>query len=390
MNSKVNGLTDVRISSFTIEEISDRVYANGRHQCQIRISVLKVGRNSNWQEVKVPLSALESASLRAVSFSSSLNNNSFLLPNQWTSSPFRNFLYDLGLINHTLSQPQGRWLPADPVREDLDLRNAELARAGFSENNPLFCAECQSDENLVVGLENTGATESLNANNVPDIFDFYVSSSATGTHQLMATMQFEELNDGETVTNIRTLTTNMSDNHGNTFSSSIRLTAIPPVFINNISPVLRTIQDRREDVDKWHVHHQTITLYTWQLPFNLRSVSRDQTGDRTRHFYDLGNTHESNRFLTSGRFFAVGTSRVNARDNMTPSSGCVWSFGYSVTSSNRQICAEVLQVSGCSWTSPMNSGTHDVSLIDNFGTEHRFRISPTDAGRTLTLNRTGI
>nr|WP_241389458.1 MULTISPECIES: hypothetical protein [Serratia]ULG12133.1 hypothetical protein D1p2_00019 [Serratia entomophila]ULG12330.1 hypothetical protein M3p_00032 [Serratia entomophila]ULG12348.1 hypothetical protein M3p_00052 [Serratia entomophila]ULG15960.1 hypothetical protein 591p_00109 [Serratia proteamaculans]ULG18442.1 hypothetical protein Man4p_00125 [Serratia proteamaculans] len=390
MISNTNGLTNVRIRSFTIEEMSERFYANGRHQCHIRISVFKVGLNSsNWQEVKVPLSQREIASIRPVNLSSSLNNSDLLLPHQWSSSPLRN-IYDLGLIISTaVSQPIERWRTADKVQEIRNLSRAQLEDASWSDGNAASCAECQYNDNSVAEVKNSEATELFNSNNVPDIFDFYISSFATGTQQLMATMKFEELNDVRAVTNIRTLTTNMSDNHGNIFNSSIRLAAIQPVIINNITPVLTTLQDRRENVTKWDVHHQTITLYTWQLPFNLRSMSRS-SGNVTRRFYALGNTQENNRFLTSGRCFSVGTSRVNARDNVRPGTGCVWDFGYSVTVSNRQICADALQVTGCSWTSQMSSGTHDIWLIDNFGTEHRFRISPSDTGRTLTLNRIGI
>lgn len=385
MTSNMNGFTNITIASFTIEEISERFYANGRHQCQIRISVLKQGNGSGGRMVKLPLSNREISSLRAVSFSSSLNNNQLMLPSGWSITNSRN-IYDLGLINAVRSKPSPRWLPDNLTSEELDLRRNRVFRESHIQEDQDICTECQISEENFFETQNADKSENLDVNVVPDTFDFYISSSATGTQQLMATMQLDVMNNVGVVTNTTTLTTNMSDNNNHIFHSTIRLTAIPPVIINNISPVLQTKHDRRENVTKRDVHHQVITLYTWQLPYNLRAMSRS-AGNTTSGFYILGNTHQSNRFLTRGRFFALGTSRVNARDNVR--GGCVWDYGYSVTVQPNQICAETLIVSGCSWTSPMHSGTHSITIIDNFGTEHSFRISPADTGKTLTLSRIG-
>lgn len=376
MISNVNGITNIRVVSFTIEALSERFYANGRHQCQIRISVLKQGMDSNWNMVKVPLSDREKLTLRPVAFSSSLNVNNLSLPANWSSTKTRN-IYDLGLINSTLSQPVTRWLPV----------TAEDNRA-TSECDTVFCPECQTGENPVTEIQMTNPTEPFNVNNVPDTFDFYISSSVTGTQQLMATMQFDVMNDEGVLINTMTLTTNMSDNNNNIFNSSIRLSAINPLIINNVTPEIRTLQDRKENVTKWDIHHQKIFLYTWVLPHNLHSMHRT-SGNQNTNFYRLGNTHENNRFLTKGRFFALGTSRVNARDNVTPGTGCVWDYSYTVTVTERQICADLLHVTGCSWTSAMRHGYHDIAMIDNYGTEHVFRISESDTGRTLSLNRIG-
>jgi hypothetical protein len=376
MISNVNGITNIRVVTFTIEELSERFYANGRHQCQIRISVLKQGQDSNWNMVKVPLSDREKRSLRPVAFSSSLNVDNLSMPAGWSSTKTRN-IYDLGLINSTLSQPITRWLPVsaeEKIRESGDETS--------------FCPECQAGENSVAEVQMTNPVEPFNVNNVPETFDFYISSSVTGTQQLMATMQFDVMNDGGMLINTMTLTTNMSDNNNNIFNSSIRLSAINPVIINNITPQIRTLQDREENVTKSDVHHQKIFLYTWTLPHNLRSMSRSR-GDVKRFFYSLGNTHAGNRFLTQGRVYPLGTSRANAREYITDGTGCVWSYSYSVTVTDRQICADLLHVTGCSWTSGISHGSHDITMIDNYGTEHVFRISESDTGRTLSLNRVG-
>lgn len=376
MISNVNGITNIRVASFTIERLSESFYANGRHQCQIRISVLKQGQDKNWNMVKVPLSASERLSLRPVNLSSSLNDNDLSMPTGWSSTWTRN-IYNLGLINLTSSQPLTRWLPV-----------AAEENGGTSADESIFCPECQAGENSVAEVQMTNPTEPFNVNNVPDMFDFYISSSATGTHELMATMQFDVVNEAGGLINTMTLTTKMSDNNNNIFNSTIHLSAINPVLINHITPQITTLQNREENVTKWDVHHQKIFLYTWILPHNLRSTSRN-SGDDLINFYRLGNTHESNRFLTQGRFFPLGTSRVNARDIVDPNTGCIWDYGYSVTVTDRQICAEILHVTGCSWSWGIIHGYHDITMIDNYGTEHVFRISESDVGRTLSLSRVG-
>lgn len=376
MISNLNGITNIRVVTFKIEKLSENFYANGRHQCQIRISVLKQGQDSNWNMVKVPLSDREKRSLRPVAFSSSLNVNDLSMPAGWSSTNTRN-IYDLGLIRTTLSQPVTRWLP---VETEEDIRKPG--------DSTFFFQECRTGENSVAEVQMTNPTDPFNVNNVPDTFDFYISSSATGTQQLMATMQFDVMEDGGILNNTMTLTTNMSDNNNNIFNSSISLQAISPVIINNIIPEITTLQNREENVTKWDVHHQRIFLYTWILPHNLRSMSRSR-GNEHRRIYSLGNTHENNRFLTQGRVYPVGTTRTNAREYTTPGTGCVWDFSYSVTVTDRQICADILHVTGCSWTSQMRPGSHDITMIDNYGTEHVFRISESDTGRTLSLNRIG-
>lgn len=376
MISNVNGVTNIRVASFTIERLSESFYANGRHQCQIRISVLKQAQDKNWNMVKVPLSDREKNSLRPVNFSSSLNVNNLSMPTGWSSTKTRN-IYSLGLINLNSSQPVTRWLPVEAEEN-----------GGTLADETIFCPECQVGENSVAEVQMTNPVEAFNVNNVPDTFDFYISSSATGTHELMATMQFDVMNDGGMLINTMTLTTNMSDNNNNIFNSSINLSAINPFLIHNITPQITTLQDKMEDVTKWDTHHQRIFLYTWILPHNLRSMSRSR-GDEKRRIYSLGNTHENNRFLTQGRFYPVGTTRTNAREYTTEGTGCVWGYSYSVTVTNRQICADILHVTGCSWTSQTRPGSHEITMIDNYGTEHVFRISESDTGRTLSLNRVG-
>ncbi len=60
---------------------------------------------------------------------------------------------------------------------------------------------------------------------------------------------------------------------------------------------------------------------------------------------------------------------------------------YTVTIPDTQLAAEVLHVTGCSWTSGYYDGYHDVTIIDNYGCQHKFRISSVNIGRSLSIAR---
>lgn len=377
-----------QINSFIIEEISNRFYANGRHQCQIRISVLKQRRTSSGL-IKVPLTNNEIASLRPVERSSSLESKNLKLPNGWTSTNKRN-QYNLGLINSSYSQPIQHWASDSKMDTSVYKQFDEIATTQTTE---YLTAEYikndieEPDDNNEQALEyRTYNILSLNDNNVADVFDFYISSDITGSKQIMATLELGLIDDNGNSVGTQIITTNMSDNCNNIFNSFISLEAITPFTIPNITPTLITVQDRKESVTKSDIHHQMITRYTWPLPFNLYSVSRYEVYG-TSWFYNLGNTSSDDRFLTRGRYLALGYSQLNARDQMN--GGCVWDFTYSATISDREISAEVLCVKGCSWTTSLNTGYYELTMIDNYGNGHRFKISPQEGGKTLQLARIG-
>lgn len=373
--------TQVQITHFSIEEVSDRFYANRNHQCHIRIQVMKQGLNAQGQFVRVPLTGRELQSITASNLSSSLDYNNLNMPAGWTVSRTRN-AFDLGLASpHAFSQ-EGAWVSEQTNFEEV---GADLSKREFRDEPCYPCMEGKVSQPFATP-EPTDETPDA-YNNVPDIINLYVSSGSTGMQVLMAKAQLDvsifDENNNETTRTI-TVTTNMSSG-SNIFNSRISLNAITPVAIHpqNLSLSHQTIQDRREYVSKWDVHHQRITLFRWTLPYRLR-IRQYSSGNNTQSFYELGNTHEGNRFLTRGRAFRAGTSQVNARDNMV--GGCIWAFSYSVNVPDTQIVAEVLHVTGCSWTSSPWTGTHNIAFLDNFGTEHRFQLTPNDSGRSLSIN----
>lgn len=338
----MENVMEKRITTFTIEKTDDSFYANGRHQCMVKISVLKQEyRNGDW--VKLALSDAEKRSIQVAALSDSLIYDQLKMPSGWTTTEIRN-RYDLGLLNGV-------------YRIDTSINEPAVDHAGD-------CCTNESYQNSV--------------KSVPEYIYRYVSSNRTSTEYLIAKMTFEDT-DGK-----RTLTTNMSVGD-EVFDSKILLKAIAPYAINanQLHESTNILFDKTEEPTKSDTHHQTINLYRWTLPYHLRILEgNDSTVNR---IYVLGKDPSDDRFLTRGRVFKRGTSYVNARDNV--SGGCVMDYGYSVSVPDTQLAAEVLHVTGCSWTSGYYDGYHDVTIIDNYGCQHKFRISSVNIGRALSIAR---
>ncbi|WP_118984839.1 hypothetical protein [Photorhabdus sp. CRCIA-P01] len=331
-----------RITTFTIEKTDDSFYANGRHQCMVKISVLKQEyRNGYW--VKLALSDTEKRSIQVVALSDSLIYDQLEIPSGWTTTETRN-KYDLGLLNGVYS-----------------------ANAFIDESVTNHAGDCCTNENYQNSVKS-----------VPDIIYRYVSSNRTNTEYLIAKMTFEDTN-GE-----RTLTTNMSVGD-EVFDSKILLKAIAPYAINTnqLHENVSALSSEKDEPTKADTNYQTIVLYRWTLPYNLKILEgNDMT---VNGIYALGRDPSDYRFLTRGRVFKQGTSYVNARDNM--SGGCVMDHSYTVTVPDTQLAAEVLQVVGCSWTSGYYDKHYDITIIDNYGCLHKFRISSVNMGRALSIAR---
>ncbi|MEK9496947.1 hypothetical protein V2H77_10870 [Photorhabdus sp. P32] len=331
-----------RITTFTIEKTDDSFYANGRHQCMVKISVLKQEyRNGDW--VKLALSEAEKRSIQVAALSDSLIYDQLKMPSSWTTTDAKN-KYALGLLNGVYSA-------------DIFIEEPVTNHAG----------DCCTNENYQNSVKS-----------VPEIIYRYVSSNRTSTEYLMAKMTFEDT-DGK-----RTLTTNMSVGD-EVFDSKILLKAIAPYAINadKLHENTNILFDETEEPTKSDTHHQTINLYTWTLPHNLRIL---EGNDRTvNNVYNLGKNPEDDRFLTRARVFKRGTSYVNARDDM--GGGCVMGHAYTVTIPDTQLAAEVIHVTGCSWTTGYRDGYHDITIIDNYGCQHKFRISSVNIGRALSIAR---
>ncbi|WP_039055444.1 hypothetical protein [Enterobacter sp. Bisph1] len=385
--------TNIQITHFSIQSLSERFYANGNHQCHVQVMVMKQGMNAQHQFVRVPLTQQERNSIAVANFSSSLNYDALPMPNNWASSRTRNE-FDLGMISSSLFNPRSRWSSNKHLENEAQ---EELSVSPYVEVEDA-CHSCAENDGSVASEHVTSLTEAGNLeidplnNNVPEIFNFYITSRATGNQRLMAKARLEvsPIGAGGQSPITITATTNMATGQ-NVFNSNILLIALNPVAVHpgDLWHTVQTIQDRRDNVTDSKnpdVHHQRIIMHRWALPWRLRA-QRLVSGNQNRFFYELGNTHQSNRFLTRGRVFVVGTSTVNARDSMT--GGCVWDHRYNVSRARTEIIAEVIHVMGCSWTSPMRAGTHELSILDNYGTEHRFRITPEDTGRTLSISRIG-
>ncbi|WP_448511383.1 hypothetical protein [Photorhabdus laumondii] len=331
-----------KITTFTIEKTDDNFYANGRHQCMVKISVLKQEyKNGDW--VKLALSDAEKRSIQVAALSDSLIYDQLKMPSGWTTTDARN-KYDLGLLNGVYSA-------------DIFTEEPVINRAG----------DCCTNENYQNSVKS-----------VPEIIYCYVSSNRTSTEYLMAKMTFEDTNGK------RTLTTNMSVGD-EVFDSKILLKAIAPYAINanQLHESTNILFDKTEEPTKSDTHHQTINLYRWTLPYHLRIL---EGNDRTvNNIYVLGKSSSDDRFLTRARVFKRGTSYVNARNDM--SGGCVMDYSYDVTVPDTQLAAEVLHVTGCSWTTGYVDGDYDVTIIDNYGCQHKFRISSVNIGRALSIAR---
>ncbi|MBS9424382.1 hypothetical protein [Photorhabdus caribbeanensis] len=331
-----------RITTFTIEKTDDSFYANERHQCMVKISVLKQEyRNGDW--VKLALSDAEKRSIQVAALSDSLIYDQLKMPSGWTTTDARN-KYDLGLLNGV-------------YRADVFIEDPVINRAG----------DCCTNENYQNSVKS-----------VPEIIYRYVSSNRTSTEYLIAKMTFEDT-DGK-----RTLTTNMSVGD-EVFDSKILLKSIAPYAINanQLHENINEFFDKTEEPTKSDTHRQTINLYTWTLPYHLRVF---EGNDRTvNNIYARGNDSSDDRFLTRARVFKRGTSKVNARDNM--SGGCVMDHSYTVTIPDTQLAAEVIYVTGCSWTTGYYDGYYDITIIDNYGCQHKFRISSVNIGRALSIAR---
>ncbi|MCW7548204.1 hypothetical protein OO184_09710 [Photorhabdus sp. APURE] len=331
-----------RITTFTIEKTDDNFYANGRHQCMVKISVLKQEyRNGDW--VKLALSEAEKRSIQVAALSDSLIYDQLKMPSSWTTTDAKD-KYNFGLLNGVYSA-------------DIFIEEPVTNHAG----------DCCTNENYQNSVKS-----------VPEIIYRYVSSNRTSTEYLMAKMTFEDT-DGK-----RTLTTNMSVGD-EVFDSKILLKAIAPYAINadKLHENTNILFDETEEPTKSDTHHQTINLYTWTLPHNLRIL---EGNDRTvNNVYNLGKNPEDDRFLTRARVFKRGTSYVNARDDM--GGGCVMGHAYTVTIPDTQLAAEVIHVTGCSWTTGYRDGYHDITIIDNYGCQHKFRISSVNIGRALSIAR---
>ena len=373
--------TQVQITHFSIEAVSERLYANGNHQCHIRVQVMKQGLNAQGQFVRVPLTQRERDSVGISQLSSSLDNSHLVMPVGWGFSRTRN-AYDLGLASPNAFSQEKAWVSE---KTNFEEEHSELCKREFRDEPCVPCMEDKVSQFIATPEPTNEMPETYN--NVPEIINLYVTSGSTGMQVLMAKAQLDvsvfDANHNETTRTI-TVTTNMSSG-SNVFNSRVSLNAITPIAIHpqNLSLTQQTIQDRREDVSKWDVHHQRITLFRWTLPHRLR-IRNYISGNNTRLFYALGNTQEGNRFLTRGRVFQGGTSEVNARDGHN--GGCVWDHSYRVDVPDTQIAAEVLHVTGCSWTSSPWTGTHSITFLDNFGTLHRFELAPDDSGRSLSIN----
>lgn len=338
----MENVMEKRITTFTIEKTDDSFYANGRHQCMVKISVLKQEyRNGDW--VKLALSDAEKRSIQVAALSDSLIYDQLKMPSGWTTTEIRN-RYDLGLLNGVYSA-------------DIFTEEPVINRAG----------DCCTNENYQNSVKS-----------VPEYIYRYVSSNRTSTEYLMAKMTFEDTNGK------RTLTTNMSVGD-EVFDSKILLKAIAPYAINanQLHESTNILFDKTEEPTKSDTHHQTINLYRWTLPYHLRIL---EGNDRTaNNIYVLGKSSSDDRFLTRARVFKRGTSYVNARNDM--SGGCVMDYGYSVSVPDTQLAAEVLHVTGCSWTTGYVDGDYDVTIIDNYGCQHKFRISSVNIGRALSIAR---
>ncbi|PKF80106.1 hypothetical protein CW749_10505 [Vibrio sp. vnigr-6D03] len=334
------------VTTFKIEAVGESFYANGRHQCKVQISVLKQAFE-NGDYVKKPLTESEISSIKVAKFSADTNYDSLGMPTEWTTTDVRDTKYNLGTMS--------------------DTRSASVSRRFLEESGVMFDAFPDAK-----ALSLSADVKDDN-NNVPEVFERYVSGSLTGTEKLMAKMILENETD-------QTLTTNMSVGE-NVYDSSINLTAIPPFSISS-SSLDETIQTEQHQVyDEYKPDiTQEINVYFWTLPNNLKIVERTGSQDS---FYALGTQNGDNSFLTRGRTFSGGTHDVNARDNME--GGCVQSHAYTVTVADTELSASALQVDGCSWTSDTYSGTATIDIVDNYGSEHKFKVSPSDSGRSLTI-----
>jgi hypothetical protein len=364
----------VHISQFRIEGTSTRFYANGNHQCHVRVKILKQGINNNTgMMVPIPLTTQERNSVSTALLSSSLDHSTLPMPRSWNVTPVRNNNFDLGLINQSASTREISWSRHSDEWYDEDFKNTPC----YSEGEALDMCE-----NISVSNE---SIDPLQQNNVPEIIDLFITASATGAQTIMA-KALVDVSDGGQIRTI-TITTNMNAGN-NIFNSRIDIDAITPFAIhpNMLSNSLGVIYERREYVTKWDIHHQTITLSRWTLPFNLR-ISRYITGGINNIFYRLGNEPQPNRFLTKGRFFRSGNSTVSSREGM--SGGCIWEHRYTVNVPANQIVVSLLHVAGCSWTVPNRPGSHTVVFLDNYGNRHSFILAAEDTGRRISINRAG-
>lgn len=364
----------VHISQFRIEGTSTRFYANGNHQCHVRVKILKQGiDNSTGMMVPIPLTTQERNSVSTALLSSSLNHSALTMPQSWNVTPNRNNNFDLGLINQSASAREISWSRHSEEQYDEDFKNTPC----YSKDDTLDMCE-----NISVSDVNI---EPLQQNNVPEIIDLFITAATTGGHRIMA-KALVEVSDGDGNRTI-TITTNMNSGN-NIFNSWIDLDAITPFAIhpNMLSNSLDVIYERREYVTKWDIHHQTITLSRWTLPFNLR-INSYISGNINSIFYRLGNEPQPNRFLTKGRFFRSGSSTVSSREGM--SGGCIWEHRYTVNVPANQIVVSLLHVTGCSWTVPNRPGSHIVVFLDNYGNRHSFILTAEDTGRRISINRAG-
>lgn len=362
---------NVQISQFSLEAASTRFYANGNQQCHIRVKILKQGiNNATNMMVRIPLTEQERNSVSTALLASSLDYNALPMPHGWNVTSSRNE-YEPGLITQTLLQRQTGWSFYPVKQNDEKFKNEPC----FPVTGDQEVQEVDADIQVEI--------DPKQQNEVPEIFDVYVTATTTGTQTLMAKAMLQ-VSVGDQLSTI-TFTTNMrSDN--NIFNSRVNLDAVVPFSIqpNMLSSSSQTIQDREDNVTKWDIHHQIITLFRWTLPFNLR-IREYLSGNRNNFFYRLGNTHEDNRYLTRGRFYGSGSHSVNARDNMQ--GGCIWDHPYQVSVRNNEMVVSLLHVRGCSWSSGIFTGRHIVSFIDNFGNRQSFSFAPEDTGRKISINR---
>lgn len=367
--------SNIHISQFRLEAPSTRFYANGNHQCHVRVKILKLGFNNNTgMLVRIPLTAQEKNSVSTALLSSSLDNNLLAMPQRWGVTSVRNE-FSLGLVNQSQQNLQSTWSCTPDDQYDEEFKNEPC----FSMTEMQEMQEMQE-----ISADSMLETEAVQENIVPEIIDLYVTATATGVQTIMASAQIEISVNGQL--RAITVTTNMNSGN-NIFNSRINLEAIPPFAIqpNMLSNSHQLIQDRREYVTKWDVHHQQVTLFRWALPFGMR-ITRYVCGNDTAIFARSGHDPQPGRFLTNTRFYRSGDSDVNARDQMY--GGCVWDFSYRVNVPVNQMVVSVLHVTGCSWTYIRNfPGHHTVRFIDNFGNQHGFFFAPEDSGRRVSIIR---
>lgn len=352
-----------KLEVFQLETTETRFYANGRHQAKIKISVLKKSWNGS-DYVKSPLTQTEKDSLKLAAWNDSLNYGDLVMPSGWSTTDTYDDRYKLGTLNDSAS-----YSAMVMTREQAAPADEMMNAAAFRCASPAELAEIKRMESQMEPRDN---------NNVPEVFYRYVSGNTNGTNELMAVMKLE---DSELTGDTLTVSTNF--NKGDmVFNSKCSTTALQPYAISSseLDERIALKQDQTYDEYKPDIR-QIINVYYWTLPYNLNIVSRSI---QNTWFYNLG-SEDGDRYLSRGRAFEKTDNDANARDNM--SGGCVQDYSYSVPVGSTEIVAQAMYVTGCSWTSGTYSEDCIVSIVDDYGCDHKFAISAAnDKGNALSIN----